>query len=487
MDAWTPEQLLKMQAGGNGKCNAFLKQYGIEKHTDIREKYNSQAAEVGQSLARIAFAILTGCRPPTHCAPAQVGPQHDAILLSMFLQFLWVNVKRNLLHLLGNTVGSYSTQDITLKAPMVAVVQFLREKVKAEVEKRPYTPPPPSSVRSPAKLARGGRQSSNGSAGQDEWGEWGDGGSSRQVLVALDASDAMHGFENACQRYLHCLSPYQTAEHQTAEQNNRCLKAECSDGPAVKHELMTLFVSRSLPAVQRKTAGQHRQPSAAATTTARTWRLLQQRKTSSLPAAWRPMLAARRGYRPARWHSRQKPLRLSCKLLSDTDCCQPSYDIALSVFRLTKARSNMQGGKYVGFGSGGSAPPRPSSSSQGVDQVTTLLSTGWNQLSTVAGATTCPRAQACLPLTSAIPASEPCFSSCKLLGCAHTGTAVTQVRSNEEVQQTARVVAEKGKEYSTKTWGFLRGVLHPTAPIGALLYVQSAFTNLSGLHWLLSC
>jgi ADP-ribosylation factor GTPase-activating protein 1 len=46
MDAWSPDQLLKMQAGGNGKCNSFLKQYGIDKHTDIKEKYNSQAAEV---------------------------------------------------------------------------------------------------------------------------------------------------------------------------------------------------------------------------------------------------------------------------------------------------------------------------------------------------------------------------------------------------------------------------------------------------------
>ena len=46
MDAWSPDQLLKMQAGGNGKCNAFLKQYGIDKHTEIKDKYNTQAAEV---------------------------------------------------------------------------------------------------------------------------------------------------------------------------------------------------------------------------------------------------------------------------------------------------------------------------------------------------------------------------------------------------------------------------------------------------------
>ena len=43
-----------------------------------------------------------------------------------------------------------------------------------------------------------------------------------------------------------------------------------------------------------------------------------------------------------------------------------------------------QGGKYVGFGSAGSAPPRPPQNG-GIDQVTNLLSTGWNQLSTAAG------------------------------------------------------------------------------------------------------
>ena len=34
MDSWSAIQLKKMQAGGNGDLNAFLKKYGIEKHTD---------------------------------------------------------------------------------------------------------------------------------------------------------------------------------------------------------------------------------------------------------------------------------------------------------------------------------------------------------------------------------------------------------------------------------------------------------------------
>lgn len=46
MDAWSPDQLKKMHLGGNDVVNNFLKQYGIDKYTDIKEKYNSQAAEV---------------------------------------------------------------------------------------------------------------------------------------------------------------------------------------------------------------------------------------------------------------------------------------------------------------------------------------------------------------------------------------------------------------------------------------------------------
>jgi hypothetical protein len=49
MDSWSNEQLRKMQAGGNGKLNAFFKQYGIDKYTDIGEKYNTKAAEVGRA------------------------------------------------------------------------------------------------------------------------------------------------------------------------------------------------------------------------------------------------------------------------------------------------------------------------------------------------------------------------------------------------------------------------------------------------------
>eukprot|EP00887_Chlorella_sp_A99_P001350 scaffold14.g1350.t1 len=45
MDAWNPDQLRRMELGGNEKLNSFLAQYGVAKATDIRDKYNSKAAE----------------------------------------------------------------------------------------------------------------------------------------------------------------------------------------------------------------------------------------------------------------------------------------------------------------------------------------------------------------------------------------------------------------------------------------------------------
>ena len=45
MDGWSADQLKKMQLSGNGRLNGFLKQYGIDKDMDIKEKYNAKAAE----------------------------------------------------------------------------------------------------------------------------------------------------------------------------------------------------------------------------------------------------------------------------------------------------------------------------------------------------------------------------------------------------------------------------------------------------------
>jgi ADP-ribosylation factor GTPase-activating protein 1 len=85
MDAWSADQLKKMQAGGNGKLNEFFKQYGVDKYTDIRDKYHSKVAEVStrRRAGRRAGAPLTVAvapaptRPPNHHQPAPGGGMRD--------------------------------------------------------------------------------------------------------------------------------------------------------------------------------------------------------------------------------------------------------------------------------------------------------------------------------------------------------------------------------------------------------------------------
>jgi hypothetical protein len=55
MDSWSQDQLKKMQLGGNAKLNAFLKQYGVEKNMDIKDKYNGRAAEVRVHTSRLVL------------------------------------------------------------------------------------------------------------------------------------------------------------------------------------------------------------------------------------------------------------------------------------------------------------------------------------------------------------------------------------------------------------------------------------------------
>lgn len=62
MDAWSGDQLKKMQLGGNDALNTFLGKYSVDKFTDIKEKYNSQAAEV--SLGAIWYSAGTA---GVHC------------------------------------------------------------------------------------------------------------------------------------------------------------------------------------------------------------------------------------------------------------------------------------------------------------------------------------------------------------------------------------------------------------------------------------
>lgn len=96
MDAWNKDQLEKMKHGGNGPMNAFFQKYGVAKNTDVRDKYNSVAAE------------------------------------------------------------------------------YYREMLKARVEGREYTPPPPSSVNKRVMGSSGGssnrlKGSAKGDAGWDSW------------------------------------------------------------------------------------------------------------------------------------------------------------------------------------------------------------------------------------------------------------------------------------------------------------------------------
>eukprot|EP01024_Parvocaulis_polyphysoides_P047792 TRINITY_DN4531_c0_g3_i4.p1 TRINITY_DN4531_c0_g3~~TRINITY_DN4531_c0_g3_i4.p1 ORF type:complete len:406 (-),score=59.82 TRINITY_DN4531_c0_g3_i4:414-1631(-) len=52
MDAWKPQELKKMQLGGNDIMNSFFKKYGLDKYTSIEQKYNSRVAEVYREKLR---------------------------------------------------------------------------------------------------------------------------------------------------------------------------------------------------------------------------------------------------------------------------------------------------------------------------------------------------------------------------------------------------------------------------------------------------
>ena len=70
MDAWSPEQLAKMRAGGgNANLNAWLAECGVDvKNVSIAQKYNSKAAEHYRDKVR-ALAEGRSWRGPS---PAEV-------------------------------------------------------------------------------------------------------------------------------------------------------------------------------------------------------------------------------------------------------------------------------------------------------------------------------------------------------------------------------------------------------------------------------
>ncbi|KAL4447930.1 hypothetical protein ABPG75_005149 [Micractinium tetrahymenae] len=81
MDAWNPDQLRRMQLGGNDKLNKFLAQYGVAKHTEIRDKYNSKAAEYFREKLR-AEVDGRSYTPPPPSADNKMMPRNKSFAAS---------------------------------------------------------------------------------------------------------------------------------------------------------------------------------------------------------------------------------------------------------------------------------------------------------------------------------------------------------------------------------------------------------------------
>ena len=62
MDSWTPQQLAQMKTGGNKKCNDFLQERGINPRDPIKQKYESDAAQLYKAVLK---ARVEGKPEPT--------------------------------------------------------------------------------------------------------------------------------------------------------------------------------------------------------------------------------------------------------------------------------------------------------------------------------------------------------------------------------------------------------------------------------------
>ena len=62
MDSWTDKQLALMKGGGNQKCNEYLKARGIDARTPIKQKYESDAAQLYKEVLK---ARVEGRPEPT--------------------------------------------------------------------------------------------------------------------------------------------------------------------------------------------------------------------------------------------------------------------------------------------------------------------------------------------------------------------------------------------------------------------------------------
>eukprot|EP00243_Klebsormidium_subtile_P004651 TRINITY_DN187_c0_g1_i1.p1 TRINITY_DN187_c0_g1~~TRINITY_DN187_c0_g1_i1.p1 ORF type:complete len:513 (+),score=79.72 TRINITY_DN187_c0_g1_i1:357-1895(+) len=101
-----------------------------------------------------------------------------------------------------------------------------------------------------------------------------------------------------------------------------------------------------------------------------------------------------------------------------------------------------QGGKYVGFGSGGSKPPpRPAASNKVLDDTLSMMTQGWQTLS----------------LTATQAASVAAASTRDL------SAKVKEGGYDKKVTETASVLAARGAEVGQKGWTALQGLLATAA------------------------
>ena len=75
MDSWKPDELRRMQVGGNQSAVDFLARYGVPKTTPIKEKYNSPAAELLREKVKALAAgkNFSDPHPSTVKAPARAS------------------------------------------------------------------------------------------------------------------------------------------------------------------------------------------------------------------------------------------------------------------------------------------------------------------------------------------------------------------------------------------------------------------------------
>jgi len=76
MDSWKPDELRRMQVGGNQAAVDFLAKYGVPKSIPIKEKYNSPAAELLREKVKALAAgkAFSDPHPSTVKAPARAAP-----------------------------------------------------------------------------------------------------------------------------------------------------------------------------------------------------------------------------------------------------------------------------------------------------------------------------------------------------------------------------------------------------------------------------